>query len=360
LVHLAPESRIRFVDARGAKRSMLIREKTDGGCWAEADQTAYVAPGLVLTGLTRDGRAVRGRVGPVPTRPQSLLLRPGDTLLLDREVCPGQPATSTTPARISVTLPEFFDCVKPNEPIWFDDGSIGGVIAAVTPDQVTVNIVHAPADGQKLGAEKGINIPETDLRISLLLDEDRRNLAFAARHADILGLSFVRSAADVRDVRAALAKTGQEHLAIMLKIETRAGFENLPELLLEAMRGRAVGVMIARGDLAVECGYQRLAELQEEILWIAEAAHVPVVWATQVLESLAKTGKPSRSEITDAAMGERAECVMLNKGPFVAEAVRVLRDILARMQAHQEKKTAMLRRLNVAAAFADGSRCSVA
>jgi pyruvate kinase len=148
-----------------------------------------------------------------------------------------------------------------------------------------------------------------------------------------------------------LAKLGRPDLGLVLKIETQLGFENLPELLMEAMRSRAVGVMIARGDLAVECGYERLAEIQEEILWISEAAHIPVIWATQVLESLAKTGRPSRSEITDAAMGERAECVMLNKGPFVVEAVQVLNDILGRMEAHQEKKASMLRKLNVAVAF---------
>jgi len=117
------------------------------------------------------------------------------------------------------------------------------------------------------------------------------------------------------------------------------------------MRSRAVGVMIARGDLAIECGYQRLAEVQEEILWICEAAHMPVIWATQVLESLAKTGVPSRAEVTDAAMGERAECVMLNKGPYIVTAVRILDDILRRMQSHQEKKRSMLRKLHVASAF---------
>jgi pyruvate kinase len=106
--------------------------------------------------------------------------------------------------------------------------------------------------------------------------------------------------------------------------------------------------MIARGDLAVECGYERLAEVQEEILWICEAAHTPVIWATQVLETLAKTGIPSRAEVTDAAMSERAECVMLNKGPYIGEAVRTLDDILRRMQAHQSKKRAMLRPLHVA------------
>ena len=153
-------------------------------------------------------------------------------------------------------------------------------------------------------------------------------------------------------LQARLAELGAPDLGIVLKIETRQGFENLPSLLLAAMRSRAVGVMIARGDLAVECGYQRLAEAQEEILWISEAAHVPVIWATQVLESLAKTGMPSRSEITDAAMGERAECVMLNKGPYVVEAVKTLDDILRRMQAHQEKKRSMLRKLRVATGFA--------
>jgi pyruvate kinase len=103
--------------------------------------------------------------------------------------------------------------------------------------------------------------------------------------------------------------------------------------------------MIARGDLAVECGFERLAELQEEILWVCEAAHMPVVWATQVLENLAKTGRPSRAEITDAAMSVRADCVMLNKGPHILEAMHTLDEILRRMQDHQSKKNSLLRAL---------------
>ena len=139
----------------------------------------------------------------------------------------------------------------------------------------------------------------------------------------------------------------------MLKIETRIAFENLPRLLLTGLRFPPIGVMVARGDLAVEIGYERLAEVQEEILWLSEAAHVPVIWATQVLETLAQTGIPSRSEVTDAAMGERAECVMLNKGPHVVEAVRFLADVLPRMQLHQQKKRAMLRRLSVSDVMRD-------
>ena len=114
------------------------------------------------------------------------------------------------------------------------------------------------------------------------------------------------------------------------------------------MRSERAGVMIARGDLAVECGYERMAEVQEEILWLCEAAHAPVIWATQVLKSLAKTGTPTRAEVTDAAMAEQAECVLLNKGPYVADAVQVLDDILQRMHAHQSKKRPLLRSLRVA------------
>ena len=165
-------------------------------------------------------------------------------------------------------------------------------------------------------------------------------------HADLVGLSFVQRPADVRKLQERLAELGGQDLGIILKIETRRAFEALPELLLQAMASPAVGVMIARGDLAVECGYERLAEVQEEILWLAEAAHMPVIWATQVLETLAKTGVPSRAEITDAAMGERAECVMLNKGPHIVDAIHVLDDILSRMQSHQEKKRTMLRKLH--------------
>jgi pyruvate kinase len=178
--------------------------------------------------------------------------------------------------------------------------------------------------------------------------KDIEDLSFVAQHADIVELSFANCAQDVESLQQRLASLGNRQPAIVLKIETRRGFENLPDMLLTAMRAPCCGVMIARGDLAVECGFERLAEVQEEILWICEAAHVPVIWATQVLETLAKEGRPSRAEITDAAMGRRAECVMLNKGSYIVSAVRVLDDILRRMQAHQAKKRSMLRELHLA------------
>jgi pyruvate kinase len=353
LAYLAAGAQVRFKDTRGARRILRVTRPEGSGWWAEGERTAYVAPGVTLTlGATATSPAHRTRIGPLPPTVQTIPLRPGDTLLLTRSLEPGRPASTGEPARIGVTLPEFFTSVRPGDPIWLDDGAIGGVVESVTGEQAAVRIRQTRPGGDKLGAEKGINIPKTDLQVSSLSAEDVAALEFITRHADIVGLSFVRTPADVRDLRGRLAALGREDLGIVLKIETERAFQNLPQILLETMHAGAVGVMIARGDLAVECGYERLAELQEEILWIAEAAHVPVIWATQVLESLAKTGRPSRAEITDAAMGERAECVMLNKGPYVVAAVRVLDDILRRMEAHQEKKTAMLRKLRVASAFA--------
>ena len=153
----------------------------------------------------------------------------------------------------------------------------------------------------------------------------------------MVAVSFLRREGDVDDLHRYLKRVGAEHLGLILKIETTAAFARLPEILLHAMRSPLVGVMIARGDLAVEAGYERLAELQEEILWLCEAAHLPVIWATEVLDQLARTGQPSRAEVTDAAMGQRAECIMLNKGPHIDAAIVVLDNILRRMSGHQRK-----------------------
>ena len=144
----------------------------------------------------------------------------------------------------------------------------------------------------------------------------------------------------------ALAQRGRSDLGIIAKIETRTAVRNLPDIIVHGAGSHAFGVMIARGDLAVEIGYERMAEIQEEILWLCEAAHVPVIWATQVLEGLVKRGRPSRAEISDAAMSERAECVMLNKGPYLIQALAVLDNVIARMQHHQRKKTAQFRALH--------------
>jgi pyruvate kinase len=141
-------------------------------------------------------------------------------------------------------------------------------------------------------------------------------------------------------------------VAVLLKIETAAAFAQLPALLLAAMRRPRYGVMVARGDLAVEVGFGRLSEVQEEMLWLCESAHAPVMWATQVLDTMARTGAPSRAEVTDAAMAGRSEAVMLNKGPFMNDVLALLRDVLARMTLHESKKMHLLRRLTVSGSAA--------
>jgi len=199
---------------------------------------------------------------------------------------------------------------------------------------------------EKLKPEKGVNFPDTDFSIPALTGEDRTALRFVARHADTVEFSFVQSHEDVAELQEALARERPEDwhlLGLVLKIETSRAVRNLPDMLVRAAGRQPSAIMIARGDLAVEIGFVRLAEMQEQILWLCEAAHVPVIWATQVLESYLKTGVPTRGEMTDAAMAARAECVMLNKGPYLFEGIEQLGLLLGRMSGHMSKKTPQLR-----------------
>ena len=111
------------------------------------------------------------------------------------------------------------------------------------------------------------------------------------------------------------------------------------------MQSYPQGVMIARGDLAIEGGWKNLAGMQEEIMRLCESAHVPIIWATQVLETLSKKGIPSRAEITDAAAAQQAECVMLNKGPHIVKSIKLLDTIMKSQEAYHKKKAPMLPKL---------------
>jgi pyruvate kinase len=350
LAALRPGQAIDLRDARGRRRLMMVSEcRPDGSVIATCDRTLYVVPGTMLH--AHDATTL---VGDLPPTAQPIKVRPGDPLRLSFTDARGRPARESSPAVVVTTLPSAFAHARPQDRIWFDDGKIGTVVERVDRDGLDLRVDHADPDGSRIAEDKGINIPEMTSDLRGLTDDDRAALPIAAAHADLVGLSFVRDAADVEALREALDRVGGGHLGVLLKIETREAFENLPSILLAALASPSAGVMIARGDLAVEIGYERLAEVQEEILWLCEAAHLPVVWATQVLETMAKTGTPSRAEITDAAMAERAECTMLNKGPHIVEAVEFLDRILSRMSDHQSKKRTILRPLSVARRFAQG------
>ena len=350
LKRLKDGDEVELTDTRGAHRRLTVVRSLLAGALLECEHTAYLTSETRLR-IHRKGKKVRETtLADIPVPDGKLRLQRGQLLHLVIDGLGHGPVPATKgrraqPATIACTLPEALARVRKGERIWFDDGRIGGVVLRAGAKRVEVEITDARDGGENLASDKGINLPDTRLDLPALTPKDLQDLDVVAKNADVVGLSFAQSAADVRALRQHLADRGAAQLGLILKIETRRGFEHLPEMLFAAMTGPAAGVMIARGDLAVECGYDRMAEVQEEMLWACEAAHMPVVWATQVLETLARTGLPTRAEITDAAMGGRAECVMLNKGPHILDAMRTLDDILRRMQAHQSKKRSMLRAL---------------
>ena len=267
-------------------------------------------------------------------------LHRGDRLSLRRQLADG-------PARgiaATTNVPEVLASLRPGHEVWIDDGKLGARVIAAGRDAVELEVHIAGAKGVRLRPGKGVNFPDAELSLPPLTDKDLTDLDFVARHADMVGYSFVQRPEDVAWLqRELLARCPERPLpALVLKVETRLAVRNLPDLIVAAGGREPVAVMLARGDLAVELGFGRLSEIQEQILWICEAAHVPVIWATQVLEGLIKDGAPARADATDAAMAQRAECVMLNKGPHIVEGVRFLDDVLRRMDRHQTKKTARL------------------
>jgi pyruvate kinase len=352
-----PDESLELRDARGSRRTLELVKGAGIEFLAEAWKTTYLTPGTRLVARGRDGRNDVSCVGRLHPIEQRIHLSVGERLVLSARADPGEGARLDSHGRvrrrahISCTLPEGLRYVHAGHSIWLDDGRIGGIVRSASSERLVVEVTHAPEGGTWLAADKGINLPDSALELPPLSPRDLEDLEFATRYADLVGYSFAQAPEDLDRLRIELARLGRPRMGIVVKVENRSAFERLPEILLAGLRRPPVGIMIARGDLAVEVGFDRLAEVQEEVLWLCEAAHLPAIWATQVLEELAKSGQPSRAEVTDAAMGERAECVMLNKGPHIVEAVRALDSILRRMQSHQAKKTAKLRHLHVVERF---------
>ncbi|MCS7218494.1 MAG: pyruvate kinase [Thermus sp.] len=218
-----------------------------------------------------------------------------------------------------------------------DEGRLLAQVEEATPYGFLLRVRLAPPKGFKLKPGKALNAPLTP-QAPYLGEKDQRVLELAQREGALVGLSFVRRPEDLKALP-------QDLPGVVLKLESREGVENLPALLATSWARFPTAAMIARGDLGVELGPERAAEMEEELLWLLEAAHTPAVWATHVLDRLVKKGSPSRAELADAVMGSRAEVVMLNQGPFLREGVALLDGILRRMEAHQYKKTPRLRAL---------------
>ena len=284
----------------------------------------------------------RARTGGVAGLAAEIRVGVGDRVRL----VAGKAERAPDPPQLECSLPEAVAQLRPGHQVCIDEGRIRLVAETTRPADALLRVTQVESKG-RLRSGKGLNFPDTDLKLDPLTAKDLSDLDVIAHEADIVGYSFVQSAADVARLQEELARREPRQLsAIAAKIETPLAVQRLPEIIVQGAGAQPFAVMIARGDLAIEIGFGRLAEIQEEILWLCEAAHVPVIWATQVLDSFVRKGIRSRAEMTDAAMAERAECVMLNKGPHLLEALAILDDVLSRMEAHQAKKTSRLRALH--------------
>lgn len=346
---LEEESVITLHDTRGSKRAFEVTQVLDGVVLAEGDRNAYIAEGTLL-----ECDYQKTRVTGIPPIVRRLNLEAGDRVVLTTADVECDPHAELP--QLSCTLPEAVRALEVGQHALFDDGAIAAIARdkrdADGETEVELEVTQAKEGGTKLAANKGINLPETDLPLASLTPEDETNLEFVARHADIAAISFVRTEDDVRHVLEVLDRIAEQNpeiadrvrdLGLVLKIETVPGFNNLAGIILEGMRRPNFGLMVARGDLAVELGFERMAEVPQQILTLAEAAHIPVIVGTQILENLAKNGLPSRAEITDAAFALRSECVMLNKGPHINDAIRVL-DKMSRKLGRSQRKNRMLLR----------------
>jgi pyruvate kinase len=286
----------------------------------------------------------RSRTNRVVLPHEAYRLHLDDRILMTAGPAPSDPGT---PFRFECTLTEAVERVEPGHTVWINEGKLGTVVERKLDRAAVLRVTRARDKGEHLRPDNGVNFPDTELHVSPLTDKDLRDLDTVARIADMVGYSFVQRPSDIELLQRELADrvTHLDSIALVAKIETQLAIENLPELIVQGAGAQPLAVMIARGDLAVEIGHRRLAEIQEELLWLCEAAHVPVIWATQVLDTFVRKGVHTRGEMTDAAMAERAECVMLNKGPFAVEAIRQLDDMLGTMEGHQFKKTSRLRAL---------------
>ena len=336
---------INLRDARGKRRKLIVESVLDTQVITSTEKTCYIKTGSVLKVKSTKKESI---VGPLPAIENPISLKKGDILRILKEQVDGEKAHNSlngepiSDAFISCTSEQIFEHAKVGESVIFDDGKITSFIKSALENEIRIEITNAKESGSKLKPDKGINLPETYLKIKGLTNKDKKDLEFVIEHADVVNFSFVNSVNDVNDLLTELeALKAKEELGIIIKIETRNGYDNLTDILLEGMKNYPLGVMVARGDLAVETGWENMARIQQEILQLCNAAFVPTVWATQVLDNLAKKGVPSRPELTDAASGLKADCVMLNKGPYILRSVDLLDNILSSMNSYQDKNQMM-------------------
>lgn len=262
--------------------------------------------------------------------------------------------------RVAINHPEILDDIEVGHRVLINDGAIS--LCVVTKG--TTGLECECNVGGNLSSHKGLNLPDTDLRIAGLTDKDKEDLAWAVEAGlEYIALSFVRRAEDVEEVRGRLA-TSEADCHILAKIETRHAVENL-DAIIEA----SDGIMVARGDLGVEMDVATVPRIQKDITDRCRRASKPVIIATQMLQSMVDSPTPTRAEVNDAANAiyDGADAVLLSAetaiGKYPVQAVKMLERIALETEAYDQSRPPPVEIgggwLEVAAAVAR-SLCAVA
>ena len=363
LPNLKVGERLALHDSRGRYRTITVLEKiSQSRIRVGIDKTLYLQEGLTLQREKNNSTDFHIEnadknlspysfsevldelvIGPIRSHPIELEVKSGDRLLLYKKYMEGHPATKDRPAGISCSMPEVLNKIQINHKVFIDDGKIASIVKSINDEYIELEITYPESTTAKIRSDKGLNFPDSNLGISAITSRDIENLKFIVKHASAVGVSFTNDPEDIRSLYKEILNLGYPDFGIIAKIETHNAIHNLARIILTGLTIPKFGILIARGDLAIEIGFENLSLIQEDILCLCEAAHVPVILATQILETLAKSGLPTRAEITDAARGQRAECVMLNKGKYITEAVKILSTLLKTEQRHNIKKRQIFR-----------------
>jgi len=250
----------------------------------------------------------------------AVVLEKGAEFILSAAYTPGDQH------RVSVTYENLPREVAPGTRILLDDGLIRLEVLRIEGDDIVCTVTN----GGRLSGNKSINIPGSRIRLPALTEKDRQDLAFAVEHDfDYIAASFIRSKADVAELRAALDALGGERIRIISKIENQQGVDNMAEIVASSD-----GVMVARGDLGVEIPAERVPIVQKQMIAACRSEGRIVIVATQMLDSMIHNPAPTRAEVSDVANAvfEMASCVMLSgetaSGDFPMESLDTMRTVV--------------------------------
>ena len=234
-------------------------------------------------------------------------------------------------SKASISYPDFAKDVKKGDKVLVDDGKL--IFEVISTDKKSiVNLKNI--QGGIISSRKGINLPNTKISTPSLTQKDKKDLFFAiSKEVDWVALSFVRNAKDMQNLREIIEKKSDEKIPIIAKIEKPEAIDSIEEIIQ-----KSDGIMVARGDLGIEIPSEEVPLLQKKIVYLAKKHRIPVIIATQMMESMISSLKPSRAEVNDVANSvmDGADAVMLSAetsvGKFPVEVVSQISKIISSVE----------------------------